>query len=67
MSQNGQTHFKNLAANAARFLKCVWPCWDIMYQRVKVYTWIHASVFKILGENYYLGSTRKFRLLRREG
>ena len=22
MSQNGQTHFKNLAANAARFLKC---------------------------------------------
>ena len=25
MSQNRQTHFKNLAANAARFLKCVWP------------------------------------------
>ena len=25
MSQNGQTHFKDLAANAARFLKCVWP------------------------------------------
>ena len=23
MSQNGQIHFKNLAANAARFLKCV--------------------------------------------
>ena len=23
MSQNGQTHFKNLAANAARFLNCV--------------------------------------------
>ena len=23
MSSNGQTHFKNLAANAARFLKCV--------------------------------------------
>ena len=23
MSQNGQTYFKNLAANAARFLKCV--------------------------------------------
>ena len=23
MSQNGQTHFKNLAANAARFLKCL--------------------------------------------
>ena len=25
MSQNGQTHVKNLAAFAARFLKCVWP------------------------------------------
>ena len=35
MSQNGQTHFKNLAANAARFLKCAWPFWDIMHQRVK--------------------------------
>ena len=23
ISQNGQTHFKNLAANAARFAKCV--------------------------------------------
>ena len=23
MSQNGQTHFKNLAEYAARFLKCV--------------------------------------------
>ena len=35
MSQNGQTHFKNLAANAARFLKCVWPFRDIMHERVK--------------------------------
>ena len=34
MSQNGQTHFKNLAADAARFLKRVWPFWDIMHQRV---------------------------------
>ena len=25
MSQNGQTHFKNLATNAGRFLKCVRP------------------------------------------
>ena len=34
MSQNGQTHFKNLqdaAKNAARFLKCVWPFSDIMH------------------------------------
>ena len=29
ISQNGQSHFKNLAANAAR-LKCVWPFWDVM-------------------------------------
>ena len=29
MSQNGQTHFKNLAANAVRFLKNVWPFYDI--------------------------------------
>ena len=28
MSSNGQTHFKNLAAFAARFLKCVWPFYD---------------------------------------
>ena len=31
MSQNGQRHFKNLAANAARFLKCVKPFWGIMH------------------------------------
>ena len=31
MSQNGQTHFKNLAAFAARFLKCAWPLWDITH------------------------------------
>ena len=27
---NGQTHFKNLAAFPVRFLKRVWPFWDIM-------------------------------------
>ena len=38
MPQNGQTHFKNrqahfknIAAFAARFLKCVWPFWDIKH------------------------------------
>ena len=31
MSQDGQAHFKNIAAHAARFLKCVWPFWDIMH------------------------------------
>ena len=34
-SQNCQIRFKNLAANkpanAARFLKCVWPFWDIVH------------------------------------
>ena len=29
MLQNGQTHFKNLAANTARFLRFVWPFYDI--------------------------------------
>ena len=37
MSQNGQTHFKNFAANAARFLECVWPFWDIMYEGVNTF------------------------------
>ena len=31
MYQNGQTHFKNLAVFAAKFLKFVWPFWDIMH------------------------------------
>ena len=29
MSENGQTHSKNLAVFVAKFLKCVWPFWDI--------------------------------------
>ena len=35
MSRNGQTHFKNLAENATRSLKCIWPFLDIMHKRVK--------------------------------
>ena len=31
ISQNNQTHFKNLTTNAIRFLKCVCPFWDIMH------------------------------------
>ena len=31
MPQNGQTNFKNPAANAAKFLKFVWPFWDIVH------------------------------------
>ena len=37
MSQNGQTHFKNLAALATRFLKCTWPFWDMMHLTVKYF------------------------------
>ena len=36
MSQNGQTHLKNLAAFAATFLKCVWPFQDIIHESVKI-------------------------------
>ena len=34
MSKNDQAHFKNLAGNAVRFLKGVWPFWHIMHYRV---------------------------------
>ena len=30
MSQNGQTHFEKLAANAAEFSKCVWTFYGIV-------------------------------------
>ena len=33
--QNGQTHLKNLAANAACFLKYVWPVSFVIHYRVK--------------------------------
>ena len=39
MSQNGQTHFKDFVANPARFLKCVWPFWDIVHYKVKTF-WV---------------------------
>ena len=52
MIQNGQTHFKNLAANAGRFLKCLWPFWGIMHERVKLYfdwnwKWIISHIFMV--------------------
>ena len=56
MSQNGQTYFKNLAANAARFLKCVWPFWDIMHWRVKLLDasalahWDRQLVLNVVGK-----------------
>ena len=45
MSQNGQTHFKNLEAKAARFFKCVRQFWDVMHQRVKN-SYIDVVTFK---------------------
>ena len=36
-SQYGQAHFKNLAANATKFLKLVWPFWDIKHCGVNIY------------------------------
>ena len=34
VSQNDYT-FKNLAANATRYLKCFWLMWDIMHYWIK--------------------------------
>ena len=53
MSQNCQTYFNNLAANAARFLKCVGPFWDIVYLSVK-------TVLQFL---YFLRDPSKDRML----
>ena len=35
MPQNGQTHFKNLAAIATRFFKYISPFWAFIHERVK--------------------------------
>ena len=35
MSENGQTHFKNLAALAAKFLKCVWLLFNEIIKDIK--------------------------------
>ena len=49
MSQNGQKYFKNLAALAARFLKCVWPFWDIMRWSVKdiLYDAFSVTIYRL--------------------
>ena len=51
MSQNGQTHLKNLAANAVRFLKGVWPFWVIMHERVKIYENIIFTISVMIGDD----------------
>ena len=35
MFQNGKMHFKYVAVNFVRFIKCVWLFWDIMHERVR--------------------------------
>ena len=44
MSQNGQTHFKNLSAFSAKCLICVGPFWDYM------------NKYNIFSEKYIFGS-----------
>ena len=36
MPQNDQTHLNYLEANAARFLKFVWPFWDVTHEKVNI-------------------------------
>ena len=61
MFQNGQTNFKNLAATAAGFLKCVWPFWDIMHWRVKGLNLNKATTYRHYGkvQNTSKGTTAK--------
>ena len=44
-SQNGQVHFENVAAFAARFLKCIWPFWDVVQKKIKSYFDLYRSIF----------------------
>ena len=59
MSQNGQTHFKDLEA-AATFLTCVWPFWDIMHWRVNREVGKLKTVYK-LDSTRYLTQSQKIR------
>ena len=38
MFQNGQAHSKNVAANAAGFVRCVRPFWEVMYEKINLKT-----------------------------
>ena len=62
MSQNGQTHFKNLTANTARFFRCSWPFWSIMHVSVHSFctnapVLVNVSVITL----YMLQNIRKHR------
>ena len=58
MYQNDQTLFKNLAAFAARVLKCVWPFWGIMHERVKVLAFLEEQFFFRLSVNSSFWNSR---------
>ena len=53
ISQNGQAHFKNVAANTARFLKCVQPFWKVYIKSIKA--WKANSFLEI-----YIGKEHNF-------
>ena len=68
MSQNGQTHFKNLVTNAARFLKCVWPFYrpaksHCLTVRLTVLTQISKSHGQAQNPHGKLISWKKFYLV----
>ena len=44
-SQNGQAHFENVAAFAARFLECICPFWDVVQKKIKSYFDLYRSIF----------------------
>ena len=52
MSQNCQTHFKNVTAFAARLLRYVWPFQDIIYFKVKREKLIFISSFQALSKSF---------------
>ena len=58
MYQNGQTHFKNIGENAARFLKNVWPFWDqILNTRLHFCTVFSRRIFlKVCFSICFIGS-----------
>ena len=55
-----KTHFKNLPAFAARFLKCIWPFWVIMHKGLSILQTLSISTednffkFQIYLQNAWL-------------
>ena len=42
-----QIHFKNLAANAARFLECIWSFWDVMHEMINAKIFLFSYSLKV--------------------